>query len=203
MPLKFSHVFFPGIVFHELSHYLACVLVGVNVREVKLFDSEEAYVMHDLPKHAWQSVVISIAPFVIGTILGLELLFFALESFSKILLLSALFYWLGFSIVLFSFPSKTDSMNTFNSVTASLKKRILHGSILSRFAWLALSPFIFFPVVFLSGFFLLFDSASILRFAWAILLFILSLNSIWLVQLLGLFDSLLKGFFSWVFSGLA
>ena len=147
MKFSFSHVFFPGIVFHELSHFIACLLVGVNVKEVKLFDSEEAYVMHDLPKHAWQSVIISIAPFFIGTILGLEILLFAFESVSKILLLSALLYWLGFSIILFSFPSKTDAMNTFNSVAASLKKRILKGSILSRLAWLVLLPFLFFRII--------------------------------------------------------
>jgi hypothetical protein len=199
MALKFQHIFFPGIVFHELSHYLACVLVGVKVKEVRLFDSEEAFVRHDIPR-AWQSPVISIAPFVVGTILGLELLVFAFELISRMFLLSVLFYWLGFSIILFSFPSRIDAMNTFDIVTGSLKKRIVRGSIFSRFLWLVLSPFIFFPLVFLSGFFLLFDKSSALRFVWAVFLFVLSINSFLLVQLLGFLDFLLKSFFEWIFS---
>ncbi|MDD5163463.1 MAG: M50 family metallopeptidase, partial [Candidatus ainarchaeum sp.] len=151
MAFKFQNVFFPGIVFHELSHYLACVLVGVRVREIRLFDPEEAFVRHEVPK-AWQSPIISIAPFAIGTILGLGLLIFAFELVSRMFLLSVLFYWLGLSIILFSFPSKIDAMNTFNIVTGSLKKKIVHGTVVSRFLWLVLSPFIFFPIVFLSGF---------------------------------------------------
>ncbi|MDD5147997.1 MAG: M50 family metallopeptidase [Candidatus ainarchaeum sp.] len=198
MAFPFQQVFFPGIVFHELSHYLACVLVGVNVKEVKLFDPEEAFVRHGIPR-AWQSPIISIAPFVIGTILGLELLVFAAQSFARMLPVSILFYWLGFSIILFSFPSKVDAMNTFNIVTASLKKRIVHGSIASRFLWLLVSPLIFFPIVFLSGFFLLFDASSILRFAWTIFLFVLSINSGFLSGTLAVLDSLLRGFFQWLF----
>ena len=39
-------LFFPGVVFHELSHYIACLAVGVKVQSVKLFGASEAFVEH-------------------------------------------------------------------------------------------------------------------------------------------------------------
>src|SRR3989344_1300238 len=139
MPLGFQHVFFPGIVFHELSHYLACILTGVDVKEVKLFDPEEAFVRHAVPR-AWQAVVISIAPFVVGTIAGYYLLLFAMQFFARSSIFSILFFWLGFSVFLFSFPSTPDAMNAFNSVFNALKNRISKGSIPNRIAWALVSP---------------------------------------------------------------
>jgi hypothetical protein len=169
--------------------------------EVKLFGLEEAYVKHAVP-HAWQAILITLAPFLLGTVLGLELLIFAFELFSKQVLLSILFYWLGFSIVLFSFPSDADAMNAFHSVKNSLAKRISHGNAISRILWIIVSPFIFLPLLLMTGFFLLFDQSSLLRFAWTILLFILSFNSGMLIGFIAWIDSLLQGFFNWIFKGI-
>jgi len=62
---------FPGTVIHELSHYLACLLTGVRVREVRLFspqkDGSVGWVLSD-PADPLRRTLIALAPFVGGSI---------------------------------------------------------------------------------------------------------------------------------------
>ncbi|MCX6808948.1 MAG: M50 family metallopeptidase [Candidatus Berkelbacteria bacterium] len=67
----------PGIIIHELSHLIFCVLTGAKVVSVTLFDAEGGRVEHEKPKlPIIGQLLISFAPFVIGVIL-----IFVLASF--------------------------------------------------------------------------------------------------------------------------
>jgi len=74
---------FPGTVIHELSHYLACLLTGVRVRQVRLFSPQKngamGWVMSD-PADPLRRSVIALAPFVGGSLAIYALVRFGLPS---------------------------------------------------------------------------------------------------------------------------
>lgn len=61
----------PGVIMHELSHLLACLVTGAKVKEVVLFDREGGgHVEHEKPLLPLiGQILISIAPFLIGVTL--------------------------------------------------------------------------------------------------------------------------------------
>jgi hypothetical protein len=67
----FYIIVFPGTVVHELSHYLACLLTGVRVHEVKLFSPQQdgaiGWVIHDRADPLRRSLI-AIAPFIGGSV---------------------------------------------------------------------------------------------------------------------------------------
>lgn len=67
----------PGVVVHELSHAVGCLLVGANIQEIKLFSPKGdtlGYVTHSKPKvPVIGQIIISIAP-LIGCCLFLYLI---------------------------------------------------------------------------------------------------------------------------------
>ena len=167
---------FPGVILHEFSHYLACILVGVKVRDVKFWSRTEAFVAHDQPA-TWKSVVITASPFLIGNFLALEILSMANELFYTFSLLSLLYFWLAISFVYFSFPSRADASNSFNSFISFYKIHILEkGSIFSRLFWLLSFPFLFIPFIFLLGVILIFDSSEAMRWIWSIAVLLFSVQ---------------------------
>ncbi len=156
---------FPGVIFHELAHYIACIFVGVEVHKVKLFDLKEAYVQHAAPGGR-QSIAITLAPFALNNILGLWLLFYAHEFWAAQSILAIPFYWLSVSLIFHSFPSVQDAMNAFNAVKSSCLKRIREGTMLSRLAWALASIVIFIPVLMLTGAILVIDKIPSLQLVW-------------------------------------
>jgi hypothetical protein len=166
---------FPGVVFHELAHYLACVLVGVRVYSVRLFDSREAFVQHASP-NAWQSLAITLAPFLLNNLLGVWLVFFANDLLRELNFFALLPYWLSISLVFHSFPSSRDAMNSFDAARAACLRRLKRGSFLSRAAWLALTPVLFIPVLLLTGMLLVFDKSNLLKAAWVFLAVLFALQ---------------------------
>lgn len=64
-------VMWPGVIVHELSHFLGCVLTRTKVFEVKLFSPREegpgnmvlGFVSHAKPRGPFSTFVISAAPF--------------------------------------------------------------------------------------------------------------------------------------------
>ena len=163
-----SIVFFPGVVFHELSHYLACLLTGVTVKSVKWFGTTEAFVVHELP-NAWQSIVISLAPFLLGSALGFELFFAASQIWDASIALSLFYGWLALSLLLFAFPSLPDASNALQSILAFYNSAVLGKGKRwwARIAWLATFPFVFIPVTTLLALLLLFNYVTPLRWFWA------------------------------------
>lgn len=170
-----SILFFPGIVFHELSHVIACLVTGVKIGKVKWFGTDEAFVEHAKP-NVVQGLIISIAPLILGNAIGFELLLFGHDLANHLSVFAIVVYWFAVSLMLYSFPSKQDAQNSFETFTEFYKKRILgKNGLLSKLFWLLTFPFFFVPLVILFGIILLFDSVFSLRALWIAALFLLSL----------------------------
>ncbi len=74
---------FPGTVIHELSHYLACLMTGVHVREVRLFSPQKngalGWVLSD-PADPFRRSIIALAPFLGGSLAIYLLVHFGLPA---------------------------------------------------------------------------------------------------------------------------
>lgn len=159
---------FPGVIFHELSHYLACIVAGVKVHNVRLFGFKEAFVQHEVPT-AGKSIAITLAPFALNNLLGIWLLFFAHELLLAQSIISIFFYWISISFIFHSFPSTQDAMNSFNATKSFFIGKITKGKARSRLAWLIISPVVFIPVLLLTGLLLVIDSFQVLKVVWLLL----------------------------------
>lgn len=111
---------FPGVIVHELAHQLACRFVKVPVFKVCYFQSKNpnGYVIHDKPITFFQTVVISMGPFVVNSMIGLIIYLpgrFSVEQD----LLEYFLMWLGISILMHAFPSQQDLKYVF----AGLKEK--------------------------------------------------------------------------------
>lgn len=59
----------PGVILHELSHALFCLLTGAKIKKIALFDKEGGSVEHEQSKvPVIGPILISLAPFVTGSI---------------------------------------------------------------------------------------------------------------------------------------
>jgi len=166
---------FPGVVLHEFAHYIACVLTGVRVFKVKFFSFKgPAYVVHARP-NVLQGIIISIAPFFLGSAFGYWLLLSANSMFGVQNAAVVFFYWLAISILFFSFPSRADARNAFNSLIGFYERKIFgHNSILSKLAWTITLPIIFLPCILAIGILLVFNFSPILRMLWVFFMVLLS-----------------------------
>jgi hypothetical protein len=161
-----SVLFLPGMIVHEFSHVLGCLLTGVKIHSVKWVGADEAFVQHDKPR-ASAGLVISLAPFVVGNLLGFWLLQQSVSWLGSDVGIGLLFLWFGVSIILLSFPSKQDAENTLVAFKDSYQKKIFGSNpLFSRFAWLVSVPFVFIPLLLVLGVFLLFNSFFLLRLGW-------------------------------------
>lgn len=52
----------PGVIIHEYSHVLGCLVTGARVREVRVFDERGGRVVHEPPRITGGEGIISIAP---------------------------------------------------------------------------------------------------------------------------------------------
>jgi hypothetical protein len=114
----------PGIVVHELGHYLLCLLCGAKVQEVVFFEAEgpSGYVAHSVPRRLIQHATIVAGPLILNSILGFLLFRSAVTQFdfaiaelqnirplpSLQVIVSAL---LGASIALHALPSHADAVS--------------------------------------------------------------------------------------------
>jgi hypothetical protein len=133
----------PGIVIHELSHYLLCRLCGAKVQEVVFFDPDgrSGYVVHSVPRHLVQHGTIVIGPLLLNSVLGF-LLFRAVTTQVGDLLSptrspgplayaqAALLTFLGASISLHALPSQADA----SSLWRVTLERVGQGQLLAILA---------------------------------------------------------------------
>lgn len=113
---------FPGIIVHEAAHQLMCRLTGTPVLKVCYVQmgNPAGYVIHDEPSSGWKHFLISVAPFLINSIIGLLIclpvaLAEPAHGFAPVNLLLG---WVGFSVAMHAFPSTGDA----DSLWAALKK---------------------------------------------------------------------------------
>ena len=62
----------PGVVTHELSHHIFCIIFNVKVIKVCYYNFRDSsgFVRHERPKHLYQDILIAVAPFFLNTFLG-------------------------------------------------------------------------------------------------------------------------------------
>ncbi len=111
---------FPGVIVHELAHQLFCRWTRVAVFKVVYFQLENpaGYVLHEIPPKKIQSLLISIGPFFINTILGFLIgLPVALQfEFNEPNLFSYILGYFAVSIAMHSFPSTGDAETMWKSI---------------------------------------------------------------------------------------
>src|SRR3954468_19593709 len=63
---------FPGVIVHEMAHQFFCRITGTPVLNVCYFQiaNPAGYVMHERARSPGKSLLISIAPFFVNTIVG-------------------------------------------------------------------------------------------------------------------------------------
>ncbi len=72
-------IVFPGIIVHEISHALGCLIMGAKIKEVALFSSKGSYVSHSKPLiPVIGKFIISFSP-IAGSIACLALFFHIFE----------------------------------------------------------------------------------------------------------------------------
>jgi hypothetical protein len=114
---------FPGVIVHELAHQLFCRIYKVPVFEVVYFrvGNPAGYVVHEVPKNKLQTIMISIGPFFLNTIIGALIALPAAMSvfkFDNAGPLDYLLMYLGVSIAMHAFPSTGDA----NSIWEMMKR---------------------------------------------------------------------------------
>jgi Putative zincin peptidase len=112
---------FPGVIVHELAHQLFCRWFRVPVLQVCYFrvGNPAGFVIHEPPTKSYQSIFISIGPFLINSILGALIAFPAalpVIKFGEGDLLDYLLIWLGISIAMHAIPSSGDAKSLWQSV---------------------------------------------------------------------------------------
>lgn len=148
---------FPGVIVHEFAHMFFCKLKKVVVFDVCYFrvGNPAGYVIHEETNDFYTTLLISMGPFFINTILCLLIClpaympvkFFELENpFSFFLI------WLGVSIGMHAIPSNQDANNIFQLA----KKEVKNFNVLAIISY---------PLV---GLIYLFN---LLRFFWADLIY--------------------------------
>lgn len=115
---------FPGVIVHELAHQLFCRWLKVPVFQVVYFQLENpaGYVVHERTNNKLHSILISIGPFFVNTIIaGLIALPAALPVFSygNANFLDYVLIYLSISIAMHAFPSTGDG----NVIWETLKEK--------------------------------------------------------------------------------
>lgn len=110
-----SIITFPGVIIHELAHQLFCMLCGLEVFEVKYFqiNNPNGYVIHESTDRPWKVFLTCMGPFFINSLLGMVIL---LPASIELMMfreyhdpLNLVLGWLGFSILMYAFPSRGDA----------------------------------------------------------------------------------------------
>ena len=122
-----SIFYMPGVVTHELSHHIFCIIFNAKVTKVCYYNFKDSsgYVRHESPKHLYQDVLIAVAPFFLNTFLGClvpyqtiinKLPAFGLLSLNWRDILSMI---ISVSIGMQAIPSKGDALSMWNFVSES------------------------------------------------------------------------------------
>lgn len=118
-----SIVTFPGVIVHELAHQLFCRWFKVPVFEVCYFRTENpvGYVIHEQASKPYQTILISIGPFIINTLIAFLVAFpAALQfKFDDANFLDYVLIYLGISIGGHAFPSTGDAESLWKQVMNS------------------------------------------------------------------------------------
>jgi len=124
----FRSIFYmPGVVTHELSHHIVCIIFNTRVIKVCYYNFKDSsgYVRHERPKHLYQDVLIAVAPFFLNTFIGGLVAYpTIINKISTLGLLSLnwrdiLSMITSVSIGMHAIPSKGDALSMWNFVGES------------------------------------------------------------------------------------
>src|SRR5437773_5207218 len=116
-----SIVTFPGVMVHEMAHQLFCRWCRVAVLDVCYFrlGTPAGFVIHEAPTAASHSILISVGPFLVNSIVGGLIAFPAAIPallFPPAAPLQWVLMWLGLSIAMHAFPSTQDARAMWSEV---------------------------------------------------------------------------------------
>ena len=133
-------ILFPGVVIHELSHFVFCLLSGARVHNVEFFSPSGGSVTHSKPKLPVIGMfLISLAPFLVGITLVYFLypqliVFDSSQSTLWLIISKVIISYLLVAIIISMFPSGRDFKNAWPGYITIALTSILAGK------YLALSP---------------------------------------------------------------
>jgi len=116
----FRLLFYPGVIVHEFSHLIMCLLLGVKVSKLS-FGLNESYVKH-ANTGPIKMALIALAPFYLGAILGTLGFYFGKMNLSGNLILFLIFNYVGICILYNSIPSHQDTKNILGAIEEGIKK---------------------------------------------------------------------------------
>ena len=148
-----SIFYMPGVVTHELSHHIFCIIFNAKVIKVCYYNFKDSsgYVRHERPKHLYQDVLIAVAPFFLNTFLGGLVVYPTIINKLPTLGILSLNWQdilsiiISISIGMQAIPSKGDALSMWNFIGESNMNFLL--KITAR---LIIAPLVF--VVFLLNF---------------------------------------------------
>ena len=122
-----SIFYMPGVVTHELSHHIFCIIFNAKVIKVCYYNFKDSsgYVRHERPKHLYQDILIAIAPFFLNSFLGGLVAYpTIIQKLPTLGLLSLnwrdiLSMIISISIGMHAIPSKGDALSMWNFVGES------------------------------------------------------------------------------------
>ena len=148
-----SIFYMPGVITHELSHHIFCIIFNVKVIKVCYYNFKDSsgYVRHERPKHLYQDILIAVAPFFLNTFFGGLVAYPTIINKLPTLGLLSL-NWrdilriiISISIGMQAIPSKGDALSMWNFIGESDMNFLLKIA-----AKLIIAPLVF--VVFLLNF---------------------------------------------------
>ncbi len=151
-----SYIFFPGIILHELSHAIACVVLGVKITKIQWISKDGGFVVHE-HKKSYKTIIISVIPFFLNIVYSIACaLLFNLDVGP---LLKVILIWVGASSIFFCLPSKEDVKNVYDSIKETYTKK---QSLLKWLYKIILLPLTIFILI-LSWLFTVLDESLIFR----------------------------------------
>jgi hypothetical protein len=181
----YALLLFPGVVAHELAHYLAVVAAGLAPRKVVWFSLAgdnygELHFEYDRFKTSiWSLALVHFAPLLLSSFLALALFDSSYPLLSgPYRVAGAFLFYAACSIALSAVPSWVDYANFFVDAAAWPAKKLLSKSLLDKLVFaLLFVPWLLLYVV--SKFFYLAAKAAgglPLGLLWATFLFVVSLR---------------------------
>lgn len=177
--LNWNIVLFPGVVFHELSHFVMSILMGSRVTSTRFWGENDAAIVHEAVPGI-RGYLISSAPFLFGSIATIAFLYLAKLGARELTVFSPwqqifqvlVLYYLALSIAVHCFPSSKDASNAMHNLSSFYARKCsLADGVLQGVFWLLTVPFLFFPLYLCAIIMGVFSTVRNLGFLWFVILF--------------------------------
>lgn len=156
----FRYLFYPGVIIHEFSHALACLLLGVKISKIS-FGLKESYVKHENAGPVRMSLI-ALSPFYFGFALGILLFWLAKVHYISAIIWFVVINYFGICVLYNSIPSSQDTKNILNAIEDQTKKD-WKKSFGNKLLVLIKVPFLYLPIFLISQIVGIFDKFETLR----------------------------------------